>query len=337
MPAKTLELTLVNGSPENCGIQYGEAFGTNILKFYNQEVQSYENKYKSYTAQCWLYIQDAAPHSADFIVGISRSSKITTDRLVLLLLHEELFQISQQGHYHCTAFAAQSDSGLKNDVLVGQSWDWPKTAYRWPGLLKVNSTAYARTLTYHYPGLWAALGINEYGLALMWTDGFNAPILPKLGLPTYLLIAEILQKKTVAEAIEYLKRIKNAGSFIFLMGDAAGDYCVIEATPDKILTRRSRKPLSRANNFLLHPTNLKFIENSDYKNSLKRQRLMRELLLEQPLTQERCMQVLTQPPIIYGTEPGGMSIDCFLAVCKDRTLLACRGGKTPGPWQKITV
>ena len=33
----------------------------------------------------------------------------------------------------------------------------------------------------------------------------------------------------------------------------------------------------------------------------------------------------------------GMTVDSLFAVCEDRELWTCRGGRTPGPWQRVRV
>jgi hypothetical protein len=32
-----------------------------------------------------------------------------------------------------------------------------------------------------------------------------------------------------------------------------------------------------------------------------------------------------------------MTVDSLVAVCQSRVLWTCRGGRTPGPWQRVTV
>ena len=33
----------------------------------------------------------------------------------------------------------------------------------------------------------------------------------------------------------------------------------------------------------------------------------------------------------------GMTLDSLLASCEDRALYTCRGGREPGPWQRVRV
>ena len=80
---------------------------------------------------------------------------------------------------HCTAFAASRD----DRTVVAMNWDWSTHKYPWAGLLKLNMTGSPRMVTYHYPGLWAGAGVNEHGMALMWTGaGYYPPIAPAVGL-----------------------------------------------------------------------------------------------------------------------------------------------------------
>lgn len=85
---------------------------------------------------------------------------------------------------HCTALAA-AGTATHGTTIIAQNWDWAPQLYPWAGLLRLALRGSPRVVTYHYPGLWACAGINEHGLALMWTGGGYFPLVPPVvGLPT---------------------------------------------------------------------------------------------------------------------------------------------------------
>jgi hypothetical protein len=208
-------------------------------------------------------------------------------------------------------------------------------------------------VTYHYPGLWAGAGVNEHGVALMWTgSGYFPQIQPVVGLPTYVIIAEILRRKTVRQALSYVKRIKQAGSFIFLVADATGDKAVIEAMPGRVDHVRG-DTLSRANHYLCDSIvagSRQKLTAKDAASTRYRCRRMEALMKQYAgrITPADARKILTDRegpwPWIH-QYPGGakqheladMTIDSLFADCRDRVLHTCRGGRVPGKWQTVAV
>ncbi|MCH8986971.1 hypothetical protein IIA94_02275, partial [Patescibacteria group bacterium] len=317
-----LELQEVSGTPYVCGEEYGEMFAPRICGFFYQEIKL-PNKRKEYAMKCWKCIKRFAPNSADFMEGMARTSKLSIDKLVLLSLHEEL--VHQK---HCSAFVVSQNQVQGGKTVVAQNWDWQTRAYPWPGLLRMKLDSGQSTLTHHYPGLWAACGINEAGLSLMWTgSGYWPTVKPVVGIPTYVLIAEILQLKTVKEVLDYLKKIVYAGSFIFLLGDATGDSCVVEAIPKKFLFRRSSASMCRCNHFvfpkMITGSKQKIPKSRKVTTTLPRHKRLIDLLTnsdQEKITIKMVRNILLDKPIIHSMTPKHMTIDSFYAICEDKTL-----------------
>ena len=338
MAQQVLQLTDVSGSPQDCGFAYGDSFAPLIFEFSAQEIKPSSSRLK-YARNCWQCIEKDAAVSAAFIRGMSEATTIDTEHLTLLLLHEEIDQQSQFAVPHCTAFAVRR-SAMTDNTIVAENWDWGPNCYYWPGLLKMKMQGSPVTLTYHYPGLWSACGINEHGLSLMWTGGYNRPVKIAVGIPTYVLIAEILQLQTVNEAIRYLNAVNAAGAFIFLLGDATGDTCVVEVTPEGRITEKSIFPLYRANHFVHFPdkTCEGWESKSDAQGSIKRYNGLGKILKQtSAMTAGEAKKILTRPPLFFKTDSTSMTIDSLVAVCEDRALWTRRGGSKPGHWQKVYI
>lgn len=339
MTRQFLQTTDISGSSQDCGFAYGHLFAPEIFGFFAQEIEP-SSSWLEYARNCWQCIEKDAAVSAAFIRGMSEATTIDTEHLTLLLLHEELVQQSQFAVPHCTAFAISRNMMADNKTIVAQNWDWEPSSYPWPGLLKMRMQKFPATLTYHYPGLWSVCGINEHGLSLMWTGGYNVPVKIIVGIPTYVLIAEILQLQTVNEAIKYLNAVNAAGAFIFLLGDAMGDTCVIEVTPESRITEKSVSPLCRANHFVycLGKTCEGWEESIiDTQESIKRYDGLRKALKQtSAMTIGKAKKILTRPPLFH-TADESMTIDSLIAVCEYRTLWTCRGGNEPGHWQKVCI
>lgn len=337
MAKNKLELTNIAGTQLQAGENYGEIFRTALGGFLHSEVAPSSSRIE-YAKSCWKTIEKYAPASAEFMRGISRGSKLTLPEVALLSLHEEI-----NHQTHCTAFGATGSGSSGGRALLAQNWDWKTWRYPWPGLLRLRITGAPRLLTYHYPGLWASLGINQYGLSLMWTGGGYWPRLtPKIGVPTYALIYDLLLRKTVEEALAYLQQNRHAGCFLFFLGDAKGNIAVVEGIPGHVEIDQNSERLSRANHFecplVIAKTGQKLPSNKQSNSSLRSHRA--QLYLKNAGRKNSVASMkhhLTRDPEIYRYSALHMTIDSFVADCKRRVLHVARGGPTPGPWRNYEV
>lgn len=349
MNADTLPLTSFKGKPADCGEAYGEKFGNLILGFCKQELRP-DRRRVNYAARCWELVLKHAPASATFMRGVARGSGLSIEHITLTSLHEEIYH-----EPHCTAFIATGDATRRRETIVAQNWDWLPQLYPWAGLLKLDMTDSPRTATYHYPGLWACAGINEHGLALMWTGGGYLPkVKPLVGLPTYVLIAEVLRRRSVDDAVRYIASVPLAGCFLFFLGDADGDTAVVEAAAGKHVVDRAGDVMLRAN----HYTCPDIVRCSRQRKLIKDPRkpfttlfraermaaMTREL--HGRIDRAAAQQILSDrtgpwPWLHQFPKPsdpglGGMTIDSLFAVCGKRELWAARGGREPGRWQRVS-
>src|SRR5262249_46856467 len=121
-----------------------------------------------------------------------------------------------------------------------------------PILMNLRSDSLPATLFYvSGPGTWPSAGINEAGLALVWTSAahylrkrFTWPV---VGVPTYALVAGILSCRNCQEAVELVSRTTNAGGFIFFIADKSGEVGVIEGVPGQTHYVRCKDVIGRAN------------------------------------------------------------------------------------------
>ena len=348
MPSDKLVLTSFKGTARECGVAYGRTFERSIMGFCSQATRPNKKKL-AYARRCWPHIESAAPTSAQFIRGVAAGAHLSLEHITLLTLHEEIVRLP-----HCTAFVASGQSTHGGRTINAMNWDWSPSLFSWPGLLKLQVKGTLRPLTYHYPVLWAAAGINEAGLSLMWTSSGTYPMVPyRVGLPTYVLMAEILRRKTVGAALRYMQRVRNAGSFNFLLGDADGDKAVVEAIPGRFCVDRSAQTLVRANHYMCGETIRRSRQRLGRKqaaSTTSRHRQMAELLgrYHTKLSPSAARKILTDRsgswPWIHQFPDGPdaqtlnvMTIDSLIAVSQDRVLHTCRGSRKPGRWQALSL
>jgi predicted choloylglycine hydrolase len=181
----------------------------------------------------------------EFVQGMVEGSGRSLQEIVLVLLHEEIYHI-----HTCTGIGATGKGTVDGSAVIGQNWDWDSSFYPWSSVLRLRSDSMPATLTYAYPGLWAAAGMNEHGLSLVWTGaGYFPAVRPDVGIPTYALIAGVLTRRTCRAAITLLQNTRNAGSFIFFLADATGEVWVAEGLPGKINPIQCVDWIARANHF----------------------------------------------------------------------------------------
>jgi hypothetical protein len=89
--------------------------------------------------------------------------------------------------------------------------------------------------------------MNTAGVALVWTWGDRMGIKgPRVGIPSYVLIAQMLYQDTLAGAIREAERARHAGWFNFVLGDKKGQLATVEGTPEKLVVQQPRGHTARA-------------------------------------------------------------------------------------------
>lgn len=346
MPRPKLPVHRFKGTATKVGEAYGEAFETQIMGFIYQELKP-DKKRLAYAARCWKHVQKSAPASARFMKGMARGAKLSIEHITLLTLHEEIYH-----EPHCTGFSAAGDATRDGKTYVGMNWDWNTNLHPWAQLLRLDIKGDPRVATYAFPGLWTGAGVNEHGMAFMWTgSGYTPPLHGIVGVPTYVLIAEILRRKTVPAVIRYLQSVTNAGAFIFFIGDASGRIALIEGVPGGIEVVEHSTTLSRANHYECKDT-IRCAKQKPTRRkgwtSPRRAERMAEMMTENEgrisvAAAKRILHDRTDPwPYVHQIPSGPtehelrvMTIDSLFAVCEDRVLWTSRGGRQPGPWQCV--
>lgn len=128
----------------------------------------------------------------------------------------------------CTSFAAFTPDGLicaeNND---DRPWDWDEA--RQDVVLHLIDADGLELLTYTHPGIPAYMGMNSAGLVLMWMyidNGDRAD-----GLPSCAMVREVLTKRSLDEAVEYMRSVPHTMPNSFLLAHGSDGICSVEAAP----------------------------------------------------------------------------------------------------------
>jgi hypothetical protein len=256
-PAPEHALTVISGTPRERGRQYGRAFKEPIREFLNREIlapfakdAAQREKLLGYAAACAKVVAAFSPEIAEELAGAAEGAEVRLEELVLITLHEELYHRGViPAAAHCTAMAIGPPDTDDGNTYVAETWDWMPSVFGLSSMVLWKRAKGPSLLGYAYPGLWAGAGLNSAGIALCWTsaalgqkfDGDG----PRVGIPTYLLIAHLLYQDTLDAAIAEARRGQQAGWFTFVLADGKGRLANIEGSPKQVAVEMHRGHLAR--------------------------------------------------------------------------------------------
>lgn len=337
-PAATVE-----GSPRECGRAYGKLFREGIRSFLNKEIlgafvdkPSSKEDLLAYAAACGTVLRAECPLIADEIAGIAEGSGLTFDEIVLINLHEELYhrvELPKQGH--CTAVAVGPPYTGNKQTYVGQTWDWMESVAGMSSVVEWRRKGGAHVLAYGFPGMPMGAGLNSNGIALCWTSAAlgRKDQSPRVGIPSYALIAHLLAQKDIESVIREAKKNKHAGWFTFVLADGHGNLVNIEGSPKGVALERTTGRLVRVDYGSMEMTGTSpgqavplharcrkmydFVESSKGRNDLI-----------------RLQEYFAEPK--HGINVGKATIDMMVFDATARTAYLSRGTSYALAWRTIT-
>jgi isopenicillin-N N-acyltransferase-like protein len=245
-------LTVISGKPRERGRQYGQKFKDAIRGFLDREIYQAFKKYTPeealrYAGACGKKIRAYSSSLGEELEGMAEGSGLRAEEVILITLHEELYHKGVLPAVdHCTAFAAGPPDTQDGNTYVGQTWDWMTSVYGLSSMLLWKRPEGPSLLAYAYPGLWVGAGLNSAGISLCWTSGGGMGIAgPRVGIPAYVLIAQMLYQPTLKGAIEEARRAGHAGWFTFVLADGEGNLANVEGTPERLVVESGRGAMAR--------------------------------------------------------------------------------------------
>lgn len=321
-----------NGTLKKIGKEYSKIYEKHIYGFYDSYTRSFKCS-KNYLIGCENEIKKYSKNAFQFIEAAS--IKFSDKELLLkILLSEELFTNKLKKNTHCSAI-------ITNKGINAQNWDWNARFINSAQINHYNITNKCKILSYGFPGLFTSCGINSNGLSVMWTGaGYYPPLKPKIGVPTYALIFELLLLKDSKSALNYLKKTPNAGSFIFLINDKENNSCIIEGIPHKISIKEVIETEYRANFFI----NKEAIEASKQKlpslkkcHSKKRIKALSKYNFDLPKKDQiiKIKEALSDKDVFVDCYKNMQTIDSLIANPNDLSLEYKRGFSNK--WYKVKI
>jgi hypothetical protein len=114
-------------------------------------------------------------------------------------------------------------------------------------MIEWRRTDGASVLAYGFPGMPMGAGVSSTGIALCWTSAALADKSqsPRVGIPSYILIAHLLAQQDLDSVIRVARKSKHAGWFTFVMADGNGGLANIEGSPDRVVVEQPKERLAR--------------------------------------------------------------------------------------------
>ncbi|UCE80620.1 MAG: hypothetical protein JSV94_05555 [Methanobacteriota archaeon] len=250
---KSLFTMELNGEPYDRGYKYGESCKNLIARMIEEQFfQEFSGKLTRdqlvrHARKYEPFIQDYSPEIADELKGMAEGSGQSYDEIVMVNALEERKAFERP---HCTAFAATGNATVDGETYEGQSWDGIEGEW-WDGelslLFKVRRKNGPDLLNYTNPGILVCAGLNSNGIGINWNTVPQKE--PTVGVPTYIIVAEILRQKTLGDALDAVTRADRAGYFNFIITDDTELYDV-EATPSDTDISYGGEFVGHANHFV---------------------------------------------------------------------------------------
>lgn len=243
----------LRGSPHDRGYAYGEACRARISRMIEVQYLAEfggrltKDRLLEHARKYEPFIEDYSPEIAEELRAIAEGSGREYDEIVMVNALEErnAFQLGR-----CTVFGATGKATRDGETFAGQTWDGVEKEW-WDGefglLLRIRKKDGPDILDYTNPGILASAGLNGNGIAVSW----NTMPQPKLalGVPAYIIVAEVLRQKTLGEAVEAVRRAHRASTFHLLITDGHELYGV-EGTPDDVDIAYAGESVGHANHFV---------------------------------------------------------------------------------------
>jgi hypothetical protein len=255
-PAGRHRLVLAEGStPREQGRALGRVAATQICELYALKLAQYESLGAAHL-QRWDELADAmtplmrqhTPHTHEELLGQAEGCGLPLQALLRMAVEYDLSMTDLGARApppmgdKCTGLVAHrkgSGSSSGGVALIGQNNDenrfiWKHAELdiiaelRQPAALGSGASAdHTDVLLYTHPGIPAYMGVNGAGVSVTWfyvDDGSRPGPGESVGLPTCVLIRELLTFKTALAATAWLKSVPKAVPNAFLIADTEQSF-----------------------------------------------------------------------------------------------------------------
>jgi isopenicillin-N N-acyltransferase-like protein len=275
----------VRGNPYERGHQYGAHFKPLLNRLLKANYRYYLHKGGT-TKEGLLrrassyrrYTEDFSSAVGDEIRGMADAAGVKVDEVYVLAAFNELYYPTPNNR--CTSFAVRDGATRDGLTFVGQNND--EAIEPWLNGECVTFTRHVQrgapnVLVYTYAGVPAQMGVNSHGFALC----VNALHFDKAttGVPVFCLAREVLNQRSVDDAIQMIRDTKRPYSLNFVMGDTKR-IVDVESTPRALEVTTSDDIIFHTNHYVCSKDpRIGSQRGKRYRNTKTRCKRIEELLL----------------------------------------------------------
>lgn len=260
-----LKALVLEGTPYERGLQHGKVLKKEIqelVKLWKEDIQkTYQTEPDAFIKKFLAAtnfekaIKEWTPELWDELKGISHGSGLDFDTVFAFQLVDEMWVLgSDIQPEKCTTIGLEKTE--THPVMVAQNLDIPPFYHGFQTLLHIKDPSQGlETYLFTFPGFIAANGLNSHSVAVV-VNAVQQLESSRDGLPVAFVIRGILQRKTYADTLQFIKSIKHGAPQNYMIGgpEEMGSFeCsttdVSEFVPfeDALFTFHTNHPLRNLN------------------------------------------------------------------------------------------
>ena len=237
-----LKVLVLEGTPYERGVQHGKALRDEIqtlVELWKKDLlgvhkidadvfikkflanTDYQKAIKKWTPELWGELK-----------GISEGSGTDLDTIFAFQLVDEMWVLGRDILADkCTTIGLSKSE--KHPAMVAQTLDIPTFYHGFQTLLHIKDQAHdMETFLFTFPGFIATNGINNHSVAVV-VNAVQQLENSRDGLPVAFVIRGILQRKSYADAVKFIKTIKHGAPQNYMIG-GTGDMGSFECSTTNV-------------------------------------------------------------------------------------------------------
>lgn len=234
----------VTGNAYERGAQLGERLSERILANYNNLVALWRGRGYDYeewralvVARYEALMREWTPEVLEQLRGMADGAGIPFDQvLAVTCYYEKSFDVDTVAVADkCTSFLASGRATRDGKVILAQTNDEDLVEMLWELDVTehhVDPATGREALVYTHPGVPAMMGMNNRGLAVLWTYIDNGQL--GHGVPTTAIIRHVLECDSADEALGFLRAVPHDVPNEFGIGDKSGTMYCVECFPNAV-------------------------------------------------------------------------------------------------------
>lgn len=253
----------VKGNAYERGLEIGRQLKMQIETNYLNQTKFYDIpggvSYAQWGEMAMRYIplmEKWAPEVVEEIKGTAAGAEMDFHQILAMTTAYEKSFCRDAISDKCTSFLLTQNVTKNHHVIIGQTNDECYTEWLYQLDTVIHHIDNEReTLIYTHPGVPAYMGINNDGLAVLWTYIDNG--VTGNGVPTNVIIRHLLTLKSVDEAITFLREVPHDIPNQFGLADRTGNIVSVECFPNKVYTDYNPS-------FLVHTNHTVFADEPEH-------------------------------------------------------------------------